>query len=133
MFFVDLDVEWEKEQLLKDEGAGSSKATLSQWNRLFNVSRHRWTSQKPQTPRILMELESKEEAVLPEPSDVVQAQRSSSQEREGAAPEGAPRVGSPLGAEMDAAALLPTPVPGRLRLVPSTPAFSSSFRYVSLQ
>ncbi|KAM6044101.1 uncharacterized protein VSU04_013654 isoform 2-T2 [Chlamydotis macqueenii] len=46
MFFVDLDVEWEKEQLLKDEGAGSSKATLSQWNRLFNVSRHRWTSQK---------------------------------------------------------------------------------------
>ncbi|KAM6232700.1 uncharacterized protein M6G45_014545 [Spheniscus humboldti] len=65
MFSVDFDAEWENEQLLKaGEGAGSLKAELSQWNRLFNMNRHRWTSHKPHAPGSLMELESEEEPLL---------------------------------------------------------------------
>ncbi|KAM6041116.1 uncharacterized protein LJ206_019923 [Theristicus caerulescens] len=62
MFSVDFDAEWEKEQLLKaDEGAGSPKAELSQWTRLFNTSTHRQTSHKPHAPGSPMELGSREE------------------------------------------------------------------------
>ncbi|KAM9594489.1 uncharacterized protein ACIBXB_019145 isoform 2-T2 [Morphnus guianensis] len=64
MFSVDFDAEWEKEQLLKGEGAGSPKAELSQWNRLFSMNRHRWTSRKPHAPGSVLELESKEEPLL---------------------------------------------------------------------
>ncbi|XP_071673678.1 uncharacterized protein [Patagioenas fasciata] len=59
MFSMDFDTEWEKEQLLKaDEAAGSPKAELSSWNRLFNVNRLRGSSHKYGAPGRLMEPES---------------------------------------------------------------------------
>ncbi|XP_021136819.2 uncharacterized protein LOC110355492 isoform X3 [Columba livia] len=62
MFSMDFDTEWEKEQLLKaDEAAGSPKAELSSWNRLFNVNRLRGSSHKYGAPGRLMEPESKEQ------------------------------------------------------------------------
>ncbi|XP_065505815.1 uncharacterized protein LOC135997242 [Caloenas nicobarica] len=80
MFPMDFDTEWEKEQLLKaDEVAGSSKAELSSWNRLFNVNRLRGSSHKYHAPGSLMERESKEEPLsgAAKPCAVVLAERQS--------------------------------------------------------
>ncbi|XP_040391797.1 uncharacterized protein LOC121059262 isoform X2 [Cygnus olor] len=63
-FSVGFDAEWDKGQLLKDQGAGSSKAELSLWNRLISMNRQHWASHKPHASGSSLGLESEEEPLL---------------------------------------------------------------------
>eukprot|EP00075_Anas_platyrhynchos_P011614 XP_027300867.1 uncharacterized protein LOC113839936 isoform X2 [Anas platyrhynchos] len=71
-FSAGFDAEWDKGQLLKDQGAGSSKAELSLWNRLIGMNRQQWASRKvgertrsvPHASGSSLGLESEEEPLL---------------------------------------------------------------------
>ncbi|XP_066839062.1 uncharacterized protein [Anser cygnoides] len=64
MLSAGFDAEWDKGQLLKGQGAGSSKAELSLWNRLISMNRQQWASRKPHASGSSLGLESEEEPLL---------------------------------------------------------------------